>query len=100
STAMGAAPDGAEFKDYGYFSTFAGPGGNRIVVIAGTRDTGVMHVSQALAQPAPVGEISARAGTANAFESLFEIAGVGKTGLRAQVLFVAAMQADRIWDGS
>jgi hypothetical protein len=45
STAMGASADG-EFRDYGYFSTFAGPNGNRVVVIAGTRDIGVMQIAQ------------------------------------------------------
>jgi hypothetical protein len=99
STAMGAA-SGGEFRDYGYFSTFAGPGGNRIVVIAGTRDIGVMQVAQSLSQRAQVRDLSQRAGGAKAFESLYEVSGVGKTGLHARSLFVSAMKADRIWDSS
>ncbi|MGH8236626.1 MAG: hypothetical protein ACREXP_06330, partial [Steroidobacteraceae bacterium] len=97
STAMGAA-SGGEFRDYGYFSTFAGPGGNRIVVIAGTRDIGVMQVAQSLSQRHDVRDWCQRAGAATAFESLVEVSGVGKTGLQARTLFVAGMKADRVWE--
>lgn len=99
STAMGAMPDG-EFRDYGYFATFAGPGGNRIVVIAGTRDIGVMQIAQSLSRRSEIRELCQHAGTAAAFESLVEVSGVGKTGLHARPLFVSAMKADRIWDGA
>ena len=97
STAMGAA-SGGEFRDYGYFSTFAGPGGNRIVVIAGTRDIGVMQVAQSLSQRHDVRDLCQRAGAATAFEALVEVSGVGKTGLQSRTLFVTAMKADRVWE--
>ena len=97
STAMGAA-SGGEFKDYGYFSTFAGPNGNRIVVIAGTRDIGVMQVAQSVSQRDDVRDLCQKAGNATAFESLVEVSGMGKTGLQSRSLFVTAMKADKIWE--
>jgi len=97
STAMGAA-GGGEFRDYGYFSTFAGPGGNRIVIIAGTRDIGVMQTAQSLSQRNDVRELCKSAGDATACESLVEVSGVNQTGLRSRTLFVSAMKADNIWD--
>ena len=97
STAMGAA-SGGEFRDYGYFSTFAGPGGNRIVVIAGTRDIGVMQIAQSLSQRHDVRDLCQRAGAATAFESLVEVSGVGKTGLQSRMLFVSGMKADKVWE--
>ena len=97
STAMGAA-SGGEFRDYGYFSTFAGPSGNRVVVIAGTRDIGVMQIAQNLSQRHDVRELCQRAGDAKAFESLVEISGMGQTGLQSRSLFVTAMKADKIWE--
>jgi hypothetical protein len=97
STAMGAA-SGGEFRDYGYFSTFAGPNGNRVVVIAGTRDIGVMQIAQSVAQRHDVDDLCRKAGTAAAFESLVEISGMGQTGLKSHSLFVSAMKADRIWE--
>jgi len=99
STAMGAMPDG-EFRDYGYFSTFAGPDGNRIVVIAGTRDIGVMQVAQSLSQRKEIHELCKQADAARAFESLVEVSGMGKTGLHARPLFVSAMKSEKIWDST
>jgi hypothetical protein len=97
STAMGAM-GGGEFRDYGYFSTFAGPGGNRIVIIAGTRDIGVMQTAQSLSHLKEIRELCGQAGDATSFESLLEVTGVGKTGLRARTLLVSAIDADSIWD--
>jgi hypothetical protein len=97
STAMGAT-SGGEFRDYGYFSTFAGPNGNRVVVIAGTRDIGVMQMAQSLSQRRAVDELCRNAGTAPAFESLVEISGMGQTGLKSRSLFVSEMKADKVWE--
>jgi hypothetical protein len=97
STAMGAA-SGGEFRDYGYFSTFAGPNGNRVVVIAGTRDIGVMQMAQSVSLRPAVDELCRSAGTAPAFESLVEISGMGQTGFKSRSLFVSAMQAEKIWE--
>ncbi len=97
STAMGAMPDG-EFRDYGYFSTFAGPNANRIVVIAGTRDIGVMQMAHSLSRRNEIRELCQHVPDAPAFETLVEVAGVGKTGLHTRPLFVSAMKADNIWD--
>jgi hypothetical protein len=99
STAMGAMPRG-EFKDYGYFSTFAGPSGNRIVIVAGTRDTGVMQVADALRQGDSIRDLCDRAGSTTALEALYEVSGVAQTSLHAQLLFATPLKADRIWDAS
>lgn len=97
STAMGASSDG-EFRDYGYFSTFAGPNGNRVIVIAGTRDIGVMQIAQSLAARHDVDELCRSAGKAPAFESLVEISGMGKTGLKSRSVFVSGMKSEKIWE--
>lgn len=103
STVQGnAADDGGsasdDFIDYGYFSTFVGPDGNRIVVIAGTRDNGVIQMAEALSRPASVRRICEQAGAATSFESLYEVSGMAKTGLNARLLFVSAMNAEHVWE--
>ena len=98
STAMGNAGGDGDFTDYGYFSTFVGPDGNRIVVIAGTRDSGVIQMAETLSRPAGVRGICAQAGTATSFESLYEVSGMAKTGLNARRLFVSAMNAEHVWE--
>jgi hypothetical protein len=97
STAMGAS-SGGEFRDYGYFSTFAGPNGNRVVVIAGTRDIGVMQMAQSVSLRHDVDELCRSAGKAPAFESLVEISGMGQTGFKSRSVFVSGMKAEKIWE--
>ena len=97
STAMGATSDG-EFRDYGYCSTFAGPNGNRVVVIAGTRDIGVMQIAQGLSVRHDVDDLCRNAGKAPAFESLVEISGMGKTGFKSRSVFVSPIKAEKVWE--
>lgn len=100
STAMPMGSEGGAFRDFGYFSTFAGPNGNRVVVISGTRDNGVMHVAETLSHRAGVAELGNKAAGADSFESLYEIDGMARAGLNARLLFVSAMKNDAIWSGA
>lgn len=86
------------YTDYSYFSTFPGPNRNRIVIIAGTRDTGVMNMAETLSRPAGVEELGEKAGSATSFESLYEVYGVARAGLNAKQLFVSPLQTSHIWD--
>lgn len=100
STVMPMSTEGGAFRDFGYFSTFPGPNGNRVVVISGTRDNGVMHVAEALSRRAGVEDVGARAASAESFESLYEIDGMARAGLNARLLFVSAMKNDAIWSSA
>jgi hypothetical protein len=87
----------ASYTDYGYFSTFSGPANNRIVIISGTRDTGVMHVADALSRPIEVADMVERAGGAPSFESLYEVYGMAGSGMNAKQLFVSGLKPAQIW---
>jgi hypothetical protein len=100
STAMPMGVEGGAFRDFGYFSTFAGPNGNRVVVISGTRDNGVMHVAEALSRRASIDDLIRQAGGVDSFESLYEVDGMARAGLNARVLFVSSMKNDAIWSGA
>jgi len=100
STAMPNGAEGGAFRDFGYFSTFAGPNGNRVVIISGTRDNGVMHVAEAVSRRASVQEIDSKAGDAESFESLYEVDGMARAGLNARLLFVSSRKDDAIWSGA
>lgn len=100
STVMPMGTERGAFRDFGYFSTFDGPGGNRIVIVAGTRDNGVMHVAEAVSQRAGVEEMSGQAGSSESFESLYEVDGMARAGLNARLLFVSGLKGDSIWSGA
>jgi hypothetical protein len=87
------------YIDYGYFASFPGPKRNRIVIVAGTRDLGVMHTAEAVTQVPSVAQITRQAGGATAFESLFEVRGLAKDSLDAKLLFVSRLKGSHFWDG-
>ena len=91
--------DAERYTDYGYFASFPGPSHNRIVIVAGTRDLGVMHAAEAVTQLPSVVEMTRDAGRNSAFESLFEVRGLAKASLDAKRLFVSGLKTTHFWDG-
>ena len=74
-------PDDANRRDYGYVATFRGPSGNRIVIVAGARDTGLQQAAEALADPAELRALKAAAKSSDGFEALYEAEGIGRASL-------------------
>jgi hypothetical protein len=79
------------FVDYGYFATLRGPVGNRIIVVAGTRDAGIMQSADAATDPRTLAAWVAQAGSAQSLESLTEVKGVDRTNLSTRRIFVAPL---------
>jgi hypothetical protein len=100
SQAAGAPIRGdRKFHDYGYFATFAGPSGNRIVVIAGTRDVAAMHMAETLTSPRSLAALTASAGDAQGFEALYEVYGMDKLNLDGKLLLTSPIDSTSIWTG-
>jgi hypothetical protein len=95
--------DQRHYRDYGLFSTFPGPGGNQIMVIAGTRDTGLMQTAYALSDPVHIGlikdAVGMRRGEPLAFEVLYEVTGFDRTNLDAMLVYSAPLDYRTIWGG-
>jgi hypothetical protein len=87
------------FHDYGYFATFAGPSGNRIIVIAGTRDVATMHMAETLTSHGALQALTAKAGKVPAFEALYEVYGMDKLNLDGKLLLTSPLDSTRIWTG-
>jgi hypothetical protein len=91
-------------RDYGLVSSFAGPGGNRFIIIAGTRDAGLMQTAHAMTTPALLEKLdatlSARFGTRPAdLEALYEVTGSGRVNLDAVLVYTGKLDYRRIWGG-
>ena len=100
SQAQGASIRGErKFHDYGYFATFAGPSGNRIVVIAGTRDVAAMHMAETLTSPHALQALTAQAGKSPGFEALYEVYGMDKLNLDGKLLLTSPLDSNTIWTG-
>ncbi len=67
--------DAERYRDYAYLSTFAGPAGNAHLVIAGTRDTGLMQAAEIAADPGRLVQLGAQAPAPRGWEALYRGAG-------------------------
>jgi hypothetical protein len=92
------------YRDYAFISTFPGPGGNQLMIVAGTRDAGLMQAAHALADPMFVSSMeqqrpdTAKAGPPS-FEMLYEVTGYGRTNLDAMLVHTGALNYQQIWGG-
>ncbi len=86
--------------DYGYFATFAGPNGNRIVVIAGTRDVAATHMAETVTSPRKLAALFGQAQGASGFEALYEVYGMDRLNLDGKLLLTSPLDSTRIWTGA
>lgn len=86
-------------KDYGYFATFTGPQGNRIVIVAGTRDVGVMQTAEAVSSREELAQIKDHAKGAASFEALYEVEGVSRVNLRGDLIALSPLKP-KVWDST
>jgi len=94
--------DRRNYRDYGLLSTFPGPGDNQVMVIAGTRDEGMMHTAQAVATLSSVTALQEQFPALEmsdppAFEALFEVTGFDRTNLDAVTVYGAELDSGTIW---
>ena len=97
-----AAPYRGENKvhDYGYFANFTGPTGNHIIIIAGTRDVAAMHMAETVTSARTLDILVKSAGTAPAFEALYEVYGMDRLNLDGKLMLTSALDSASLWSGS
>lgn len=86
-------------QDYAVISSFRGVTGNTIIVIAGTRDAGLMQAAEFVTRPQTLAELS-RAQTGDAgFEALLSVESLDNVGLRAKLIAASPRKAPADWSG-
>lgn len=85
-----AAAGRGVYRDYGYFATMAGPGGGRIIIVAGARDEGLMQAADLVSRPSSLEELVRKVAGAENFEGLYAVEGLDRDNLSGQVLVAAA----------
>lgn len=99
SEAFLAAPSDQMYRDYGFFSSFEGPTGNRIAILSGSRDTAVMGVAEAVTQLDRLARVQRKTPSEGDFEALFEVKGQKHVNLEAQVVASYPLDGEAIWSG-
>jgi hypothetical protein len=74
------------YRDYAYLAVFGGPAGTQHLVIAGTRDTGLMQAAEIAADRERLHELQARRSAGNRVEVLYEVQGVNGINVEARLL--------------
>ncbi|CAN5237090.1 hypothetical protein BH09PSE2_BH09PSE2_10470 [soil metagenome] len=95
----GGAADqpGILYRDYGYVSSFRGPEGNRIVIVAGTRDVALMQTADIVSRVATLDETVKAAGKADSFEALYEVHGMNRQNVSGQLITASPLDSARMW---
>ncbi|HEX6997655.1 MAG TPA: hypothetical protein VF322_05895 [Gammaproteobacteria bacterium] len=101
----GIPEENRNYRDYGLISTFPGPAGNHFLVVAGTRDAGLMQSAHTLSDPMLIRALEQErpdkdSGRAPAFETLYEVTGFRRTNLDARLVHSAALSYQEIWGGN
>lgn len=77
---------GMRYKDYAYLAEMVGPGGHAHLIIAGTRDTGLMQAAEIAADRTNLAQLQAHTPTGSPFEALYEVQGVNGVNVEARLL--------------
>ncbi|MDB5690355.1 MAG: hypothetical protein JWL91_2231 [Sphingomonas bacterium] len=84
-------------RDYAYLASFPGPSGNRVLIVAGTRDPAVMQAAEIAGDRAQLDRIAAAAGKADAFEALYEVRMMGTLNLDSRLVLARPLKVAGLW---
>lgn len=93
----GSDEGGALYKDYGYFASFRGPEGNRIVIVAGTRDVALMQTAETASRATLLKEAQKAAGGADSFEALYEVDGMNRLNVSGRLIAASPLDPARMF---
>ncbi|MEI7932750.1 MAG: helix-turn-helix domain-containing protein [Alphaproteobacteria bacterium] len=80
-------------NDFGYISSFAGLSGNRIVVLSGTRDVGVLHATDVATDPEALAVLNRAVKDAKSVEAVYAVEGIRRT-VQMGALVIGVPRAD------
>jgi hypothetical protein len=88
------------YRDYGYISSFRGPTGARVVIIAGTRDIGLMQTAEVAASLPALKQLVRRVGPDKAFEALYAVEGMNRQNVGGRLLVASPVDDAVKWRGT
>lgn len=74
------------YRDFAYLASFRGPGGNQHLVIAGTRDTGLMQAAESAADLTALQKLTEKRVPWRGFEALYEVQSVNGVNVEARLI--------------
>lgn len=83
-------------RDYAYIASIPGPTGQRIIIVAGTRDAAVVQAAQTVVDPRQLDLIMQRA-KGDSFEALYEVRTINDVNLGSSLVIARAIKGNDIW---
>ena len=93
----GQADNSRGQTDFGYLASFRGPSNNRIVVIAGGGNAGLMQAAEVAGSDARMREIAAQAGGTGDFEAVLIVSSLHDMNMGSRLELAAPIDAAAIW---
>ncbi len=78
------------YRDFAYLASFRGPGGNQHLVIAGTRDTGLMQAAESAADMSALQALAGHGLPWRGFEALYDVQSVNGVNVEARLIEASA----------
>ena len=91
--------DAQPSEDYAIVSSFSGVNGNRVIVIAGTRDAALMQAAEFATRAETLDRMTAPLAGAPAFDALLTVETLRNVGLRARLVAASPRPRDADWSG-
>lgn len=86
-------------RDYGYIASLPGPSGNRIIIIAGTRDPALLQMAELAVDPGRLKVLDRRAAlNPSGFEALYQVRTMGSLNLSGVLLMERPLRLGGVWD--
>ncbi len=88
-------PSAERYRDFAYLASFRGPGDVQHLVIAGTRDTGLMQAAETAVAPEALQELARQHTPWRSFEALYEVQGVNGLNVESRLIGVHPTRAEK-----
>lgn len=102
TSTAGLPEQGEPFRDLALVATWSAARGNQFILVSGTRDAGLMHAANVVANVEELQHLDAMldsgilAGTPG-YEALYEVYGIDRMNFDAGLLYHQPLDPDRIW---
>ena len=87
-----------DYLDYGFISSFAGPAGNRLLIVAGMRDEGLMQMASILASRKAIGDLMDRLPASDpglSMEALYQVRGMHRMNISSRLVFASTLPGEK-----
>jgi hypothetical protein len=100
----GLPEEGQQFRDYGFFSSFAASRDTQVILVSGMRDAGLMHTAQALSETAALDELLLSLGDGDGsdealgnIEALYEVYGIDRMNFESKLVYSQLLETGNFW---